>query len=342
MKRNNSIIEVNELSDSTKKSMKTRIISAIVAAAIAIPCILLGDWFYLAISVFVVVVGVIEIIRCSKPKHSIWLSIISIFLALLLTLWPILRSFKVNDYFASGYYKLWPAFESLYLSITILAASFFLIFFFVVIDKDTTVGDATFIFTASLILALGVQAGMFLRYVSIADFYHWSNGDALPSVPYFNFEENFKTCALYAYVVIATFATDIGAYFFGIFFGRHKMNPRISPKKTWEGFVGGVLSSFIFSFAFAFIFAITGHPIFSILDLEHWYFIVLLSLGIPLIAVLGDFVFSSFKRYYNIKDFGRIMPGHGGVLDRLDSLIFAFIAAAIILCLMSGRGGFFL
>ena len=342
MKRNNPVIEVNELSDSTKKSMKTRIISGIVAGVIAVPCIILGDWFYFLLSVFVVVVGVIEIIKCSKPKHSIWLSVISIVLVLLLTLWPILRSFMVDDYFGSGYYKLWPAFESVYLSVTILAASLFLIFFFVVMDKELTVGDATFIFTALLLLAIGIQSGMFLRYVSIADRYHWVSGMALPSVPYFNWEENFKTCTLFIYVLIATFSTDIFAYFFGVFFGKHKMNPRISPKKTWEGFVGGVISSCVISSTFALIFAACGKPIFSILDLEHWYYIVALSLAIPMFAVLGDFVFSSFKRYYNIKDFGNIMPGHGGVLDRLDSLIFALTGAAIILCLMCGRGGVFL
>ena len=131
--------------------------------------------------------------------------------------------------------------------------------------------------------------------------------------------------------------TDIGAYFVGILFGKHKMNERISPKKTWEGFWGGIVFSVVISLSFAFILAATNNPLLTFLDMNHWYFIVILSLGMPFFAVLGDFVFSSLKRHYEIKDFGKIIPGHGGILDRCDSLIFVAIFVAVFICMVSGK-----
>jgi CDP-diglyceride synthetase len=101
--------------------------------------------------------------------------------------------------------------------------------------------------------------------------------------------------------------TDIGAYFIGVFFGKHKMNPRISPKKTWEGFVGGIVISLVFSLGFALILSVCKHPlVYGILDLEHWYLILALSFIIPLVSTLGDFVFSCAKRHFEIKDFGEV------------------------------------
>jgi phosphatidate cytidylyltransferase len=128
--------------------------------------------------------------------------------------------------------------------------------------------------------------------------------------------------------------SDVGAYFIGVFFGKHKMLERISPKKTWEGFFGGVFFSIAFSFGFAMILMATGHPLVEgILDMEHWYIVLILSTLLPLAAVLGDFVFSSAKRYFGIKDFGNIIPGHGGMLDRLDSVIFTMITSGVFLSL---------
>ena len=168
--------------------------------------------------------------------------------------------------------------------------------------------------------------------------YGYEVGQPLPNVSYFNVYENFRSSLLFVYIIFMTFATDIGAYFVGIFFGRHKINERISPKKTWEGFLGGIIVSFIISSSVGLILSACNVPILEgVLDLQHWYWILVFSLATPLFATLGDFVFSSFKRTYNIKDFGNIMPGHGGVLDRLDSVIFAFIAAAIFICIVSGQ-----
>ena len=107
---------------------------------------------------------------------------------------------------------------------------------------------------------------------------------------------------------------DTGAYFSGKFLGKHKLMPSVSPKKTIEGFVGGL----IFTVGSAFIINnIHQDPNITIID---WIFIAII---VSVIGTLGDLIESKFKRQANIKDSGNIMPGHGGLLDRLDSLFFA-------------------
>lgn len=112
-------------------------------------------------------------------------------------------------------------------------------------------------------------------------------------------------------IVFATYGSDTGAWFFGRRFGRHKMNPRISPKKSWEGFVGGIVSGFIMGWI----------PTFFYLGDVHLGLMFLLCLLCPVVAEFGDLCFSSIKRQYGIKDFSNLLPGHGGVLDRVDSLL---------------------
>ena len=123
--------------------------------------------------------------------------------------------------------------------------------------------------------------------------------------------------------MIGVMMNDIGAYFVGILFGKHKMNPRISPKKTWEGFVGGIVISTLFSTLFALIMALVHRPILPRFDLNQIYWVVLVSIVMPLAGDIGDFVFSAIKRNEGIKDFSNLLPGHGGILDRIDSMLFA-------------------
>jgi len=116
--------------------------------------------------------------------------------------------------------------------------------------------------------------------------------------------------------LVASFATDIGAYFAGRFFGRHKLAPEISPGKTLEGSMGGILFSFLALLAYT----AWVREVFPFGLLELWLFSLLLSLA----AQLGDLAESMLKRFAGVKDSGRFLPGHGGLLDRLDSLLFTF------------------
>ncbi len=112
-------------------------------------------------------------------------------------------------------------------------------------------------------------------------------------------------------VVIAAFGSDIFAYFTGYFLGKHKMAPNLSPKKTIEGAVGGLIGSSLFSWLFGYIFMRDMAAVCLILGLVG-----------GAAGMAGDLTASAFKRKMGIKDYGHLIPGHGGIMDRFDSLIF--------------------
>jgi phosphatidate cytidylyltransferase len=115
------------------------------------------------------------------------------------------------------------------------------------------------------------------------------------------------------FLLIVIFTNDTGALYSGMLFGRHKLYESVSPNKTWEGAVGGLISSYIAAVVFLYFSKIHG------LMLDIFILVLLLSL----MAQIGDLVESMLKRMYGIKDSGRILPGHGGVLDRIDALLFS-------------------
>lgn len=129
--------------------------------------------------------------------------------------------------------------------------------------------------------------------------------------------------------IICCCLTDIFAYVFGKTLGKHKLCPQISPKKTWEGSIGGTLSSIIILVALAFL-------IKKFVDVDFNYvLIVVYTLLISVFSQFGDLSMSVVKRICGIKDYGKIFPGHGGVLDRFDSQLIA-IPLAYILCGLKG------
>ncbi|MFU0833450.1 MAG: Phosphatidate cytidylyltransferase [Oscillospiraceae bacterium] len=124
------------------------------------------------------------------------------------------------------------------------------------------------------------------------------------------------------YVIIGIFSAwtaDVGAYFAGTFLGKHKLCPNISPNKTVEGAVGGLLLNVAAMLVFGYLF----HAIYYAYSVEISY-LPLFLIGIfgTVISILGDLSFSLIKRSCHIKDFGEMIPGHGGILDRFDSVIF--------------------
>lgn len=141
------------------------------------------------------------------------------------------------------------------------------------------------------------------------------------------------------YLFLVTISTDMFAYFFGMRFGKHKMSPKISPKKSWEGAFAGTIIATILGTGFAlfygdvFTWKFLNDPFqqtllqnFSSLGYEPLWIQAFVFIPITMVASIlgqvGDLVASRLKRTYEIKDFGNIFPGHGGVLDRFDSAIF--------------------
>jgi phosphatidate cytidylyltransferase len=126
-------------------------------------------------------------------------------------------------------------------------------------------------------------------------------------------------------VLVTIWIGDSGAYYVGRSVGRHRMSPRVSPKKTYEGLAGGVLGSFAAVFAFD---AFVGLP-------YAWPHLAGLATVLAIAAPVGDLVISMFKRDCGVKDSSNLIPGHGGLLDRTDSLLFG---SALVLAYLSAFG----
>lgn len=136
---------------------------------------------------------------------------------------------------------------------------------------------------------------------------------------------------LYLMPFLGAWVSDSFAYFTGRLFGRHKLIPDVSPKKTVEGAIGGI------------VFAMAGFALFGFLvslfaDVTPNYpALILLGLPVSLVSIVGDLFMSLVKRRYEVKDYGRLFPGHGGVLDRFDSVL----ATATVLYLLCANTPFF-
>lgn len=135
-------------------------------------------------------------------------------------------------------------------------------------------------------------------------------------------------------LVIMVAAVDVGAYFAGRAFGSRPLAPSLSPKKTWEGVWGGLATCC----AVGVLFVWGMHS--YLIELNTWQIVVLLlsSLVITVFAVVGDLVESMLKRNSNLKDSGHILPGHGGILDRVDAIL-AVTPASVIILLLTLQGG---
>lgn len=125
---------------------------------------------------------------------------------------------------------------------------------------------------------------------------------------------------LFAFVLV--WAADIGAYFTGQAFGKHKLAPTVSPGKTWEGLFGGLAWALVVAW-------VAGVWLFKLQGAAAWLPFLLLSAAVVLLSIVGDLGESLIKRQAGVKDSGTLLPGHGGMLDRIDSLLAALPAMAL-------------
>lgn len=172
--------------------------------------------------------------------------------------------------------------------IVLLACSIF--------DEGMNFMRACYYFLSGVLIAMGFHLLYFLRLS-------------------FGFESVFL-------LALATFGTDTGAYFVGMNFGKHKLCPRLSPKKTIEGSIGGILLGTVLSFGYGAYIQIGNIPS---------YLLLISCFVLTITSQIGDLTFSSMKRTFEIKDFSQILPGHGGILDRFDSLLFNSMVFGILL-----------
>lgn len=159
-------------------------------------------------------------------------------------------------------------------------------------ENALTFTDVAAIFTSGVAIPLSLSCLMHLRVMP--------HGGGMVLIP-----------------LVAAFCSDSAALFVGMLFGKHKLAPLVSPKKTVEGAIGGLVGGMVGMFLFRVIFFFCTTRALNIL----WCLVI--GLFGAAMGQLGDLSFSVIKRQYGIKDYGRLLPGHGGVLDRFDSVIFA-------------------
>lgn len=175
---------------------------------------------------------------------------------------------------------------------------------------------------------LAMCSAIFIRDPRAGDMVATAFPLVYPTLPFVAFfmiaalPEPYKLQLLLA-VLISSIASDVFALVFGMLLGKHKLIPSVSPKKTWEGAIGGFVMSVVVMTVYGLI-VVRFHEG----ALWIWHYVALGAIG-SVATQLGDLVASSVKRYCGVKDFGKFFPGHGGVLDRLDGVLFN----AVFLCM---------
>ncbi len=144
-------------------------------------------------------------------------------------------------------------------------------------------------------------------------------------------EQTGKFAVMKWLVLLSAFGSDIFAYFTGYFLGRHKLCPRLSPKKTIEGAVGGITGSAVLCLIFGYLFC-----------REYLVSCLIIGLAGAAVSMCGDLTASAYKRKMGIKDYGNLIPGHGGIMDRFDSVLFTapFVYYYIVIVLEYFHAGF--
>lgn len=327
---------MNNLNVEAKRSMKSRIITGLILAVIATPAILLGDWFLIAAILAALLLTVHEF--TNAPIHSRYSVFVHLFLYVItasFVFWIFIKNNMNYNIDVLGVspiditrWRLSNGFNNIEISTMGVATAVSVLFLVSIIDKNFTIPDLTYLFTMIIFVGIGFQSFLFLRFFPVNSFSAVA-GSYIPN--------NVTGSFLVIYMILGTIMSDIGAYFFGVLFGRSKMNPRISPKKTWEGFFGGIIVSMVVSFSFAIIVSLLGYPLLPFLTHHDWYWLVGFSMLMPLIANLGDFLFSALKRHFGIKDYGTLLKGHGGILDRVDSLVTVSLVTSVFIILL-GNG----
>ena len=270
-----------------ESELKTRVISAVFFVIILFSCVFFSEYTLAALLVFISITGVFEMASMARTQGLLVLKIpaiagtlITFGTAIAFTIAYLSVGFRSSDLFvAASVFSIWLVLTMIYTMIVV---------------KEKNVES----------LALTVFTVFYL---------------ALPMSLLLSLAADDKTGEFVPWRVMFLFffmwASDTGAYFSGRFFGKHKLFERLSPKKTIEGFIGGLLTSMLVGLA--------GWKFFGT---STWYFWCLAGALLSVAGTFGDLLESMFKRRFGVKDSGRIMPGHGGVLDRFDS---TFLAAPV-------------
>ena len=270
--------------------MKSRIITGLVGTAAVI-----GWLFSMYTPVFSVVlavvgaIGVYEMVKAFEIKNPL-IKVLSILISLLVPLW-----FEYKEKLNIPVFPVIAFIVMLYLIIMVLDF------------KNLKFEQITCSLFASAFIPSALSSVILFRDV------------------YKAFPEAYKKSDGIFFILFAFFCcwlSDTFAYFAGRFFGKHKLAPVISPKKTVEGAIGGVIGTLIINIILFFIFRYR----FALSEAVSLPLVMISSVCLSVISIFGDLAASTIKRHHGIKDFGNLLPGHGGVMDRFDSSCFVFPA----------------
>lgn len=325
-------MEINKVSKEMQKSVKTRLLTALILALVCVPCVILGGWFFVTFIAAATLIMTYEFIHISSKERFPLIIYLTIYVMMISFVFWIFTDASEPNGIVTFYDGFFNGIGMRDIKVSTLGLAFFsaLIFLYVLLSEKFDVKQACYIFTMSIFISISIQSIMFLRFCP-EYLYNSVIAPEIGALP-FKYDNHFEQSLLLLFVVGGALINDAYAFFVGILFGKHKINPRISPKKTWEGFFGGIILTLITGVAFTFICDACGVPLLKgILDMQHWYFVILMSLIIPVVSVLGDFMFSAIKRYFNVKDFSNILPGHGGFLDRFDSVLITSLICSVLI-----------
>lgn len=287
--------------------MRTRIITGICAIALFIPICWFSSTVVFPLAFAIVsAVGVFEMAKCLGVHKNIVLTVPMYIVAFCV---PFLRFFFLK--------------QSHYLAVSLVLVFAVLIF---------TLAYVMFRKNKDNISNILTMYSMFLYIVGC-----FASVVCLRYYDFFGTKNVVDGKYLYLLIFIGAWVCDTFAYFTGRFFGKHKLIPEISPKKTIEGSIGGIVFT-MGAFAIYGLILQKGfsYTLSSNIAL-HYIILILLGLAVAIISQIGDLIASAIKRQYDIKDYGFIFPGHGGILDRFDSVMLVapamylfFVVAAIL------------
>lgn len=266
--------------------MKTRIISAIVVFIISIPVFLMGGIVFKIAFYLLALQGLREFIGVREKKKE-FPNIIKLIAYICLTLFYFCVDINENLIVNFDFRIITGLLLVLYLPIILYNNK-----------NKYNINDASYMLGGVLLIASSMVLANLYRDMGIR---------------------------FIVYLFMITILTDTFAYSTGRLIGKHKLLESVSPNKTWEGFIGGLLVA---------TFSSTVYYLTVISPNSSLFVIILFTLLLSIIGQLGDLFFSAIKRYYKVKDFSNIMPGHGGILDRLDSIIFVMIAFSLFMSLI--------
>jgi len=271
--------------------LKNRIVTAIWAIPLLSLIIWFGEPYFTIAAAVIGLLAAIEFFRLTKELKTQTLTIFGIVWTVLII---VARDAGINKWLA-------VSFDSGLLLPAIITSGMVFSLVVLLTRKQKTGAFADWSWTLAEILYIGWFLGYFVALRGL--------GGSASTIG-----RNWVFLA-----VFASFGSDSVAYFIGSAFGKHKMAPAISPKKSWEGCVGGLVGGVLVSLLF-----VLNTPL-GVSHYLNWWQLVIIGLLVSIFGQLGDLMESLFKRNTGVKDSGNLFPGHGGMLDRIDSLVFAAI-----------------